>query len=106
MLNKLHVNLEKSCFMYFNKTTSSATDNDHEINPPIIIGSTEITLCIRIFCTTNSKVTTDELTCVMCAYYVVEILLNAQQSGNGVHNMCLYTISPHISNKASKCEQK
>ena len=42
MLNKLHVNLEKSCFMYFNKTNSSATDNDHEINPPIMIGSTEI----------------------------------------------------------------
>ena len=42
MLNKLHVNLEKSCFMYFNKTTSCATDNDHDINPPIMIGSTEI----------------------------------------------------------------
>ena len=42
MLNKLHVNLEKSCFMYFNQTTSCAIDNDHEINPPIMIGSTEI----------------------------------------------------------------
>ena len=42
MLNKLHLNSEKSCFMYFNKTNSSATDNDHEINPPIMIGSTEI----------------------------------------------------------------
>ena len=42
MLNKLQVNLEKSCFIYFNKTTSSATDNDHEIIPPIMIGSTEI----------------------------------------------------------------
>ena len=28
--------------MYFNKTTSCATDNDHDINPPIMIGSTEI----------------------------------------------------------------
>ena len=42
MLNKLHVNLEKSCFIYFNKSNSSATDNDYEINPPIMIGSTEI----------------------------------------------------------------
>ena len=42
MLNKLHVNLEKSCFMYFNKITSCDTDNDHDINPPIMIGSTEI----------------------------------------------------------------
>ena len=33
MLNKLHVNLEKSYFMFFNKTTSNATDNDHDINP-------------------------------------------------------------------------
>ena len=39
MLNKLHVNLEKSCFMYFNKTT---TDNDYDRHPPIMIGSTEI----------------------------------------------------------------
>ena len=28
--------------MYFNKTTSCATYNDHDINPPIMIGSTEI----------------------------------------------------------------
>ena len=42
MLNKLDVNLEKSCFMYFNKTTSSATDNIHEINLPIMIGPTKI----------------------------------------------------------------
>ena len=28
--------------MYFNKTTSSATDNDHDRNPSIMIGSTEI----------------------------------------------------------------
>ena len=42
MLNKVYVNLEKSCFMYFNKITSIATDNDHDRNPPIMIGSTEI----------------------------------------------------------------
>ena len=51
MLNKLHVNLEKSCFMYFNKTTSSATDNDHEINPPIMIGSI---LKLSVFLKLNS----------------------------------------------------
>ena len=28
--------------MYFNKITSCATDNDHDINPPIMVGSTEI----------------------------------------------------------------
>ena len=39
MLNKFHVNLEKSCFMYFTKTSS----NDENDNiPPIMIGATKI----------------------------------------------------------------
>ena len=42
MLNKLHVNLEKSCFVYFNKTNSSAR------NPPIMIGSTELKVFLKL----------------------------------------------------------
>ena len=34
--------------MYFNKTTSSATDEDHDINSPIMIGSTEIECVSKI----------------------------------------------------------
>ena len=41
MLNKLHVNLEKSCFMYFTKTSSN-DDNENDNIPPIMIGATEI----------------------------------------------------------------
>ena len=43
MLNKLHVNLEKSCFMYFTKTSSNdENDNENDNIPPIMIGATEI----------------------------------------------------------------
>ena len=43
MLNKLHVNLEKSYFMYFTKTSSNdENDNENDNIPPIIIGPTEI----------------------------------------------------------------
>ena len=43
MLNKLHVNLEKSCFMYFTKTSSNdENDNENDNIPPIMIGPTEI----------------------------------------------------------------
>ena len=39
MLNKLHVNLEKSCFMYFTKTSSNdENDNENDNIPPIMIG--------------------------------------------------------------------
>ena len=38
MLNKLHLN----------KTTSCATDNDHNINLPIMIGSTEIKRFLKL----------------------------------------------------------
>ena len=40
MLNKLYVNLEKSCFMYFTKTSSN-DENDNENIPPIMIGANE-----------------------------------------------------------------
>ena len=39
MLNKLHVNLDKSCFMYFTKSPLNDIDGEY---PPIIIGTTEI----------------------------------------------------------------
>ena len=43
MLKKLHVNLEKSCFMYFTKTSSNdENDNENDNIPPIMIGATEI----------------------------------------------------------------
>ena len=43
MLNKLHVNLEKSCFMYFTKTSSNdENDNENDNITPIMIGATEI----------------------------------------------------------------
>ena len=43
ILNKLHVNLEKSCFMYFTKTSSNdENDNENDNIPPIMIGATEI----------------------------------------------------------------
>ena len=43
MLNKLHVNLEKSCFMDFTKTSSNdKNDNENDNIPPIMIGATEI----------------------------------------------------------------
>ena len=43
MLNKLHVNLEKSSFMYFTKTSSNdENDNENDNIPPIMIGATEI----------------------------------------------------------------
>ena len=43
MLNKLHVNLEKSCFMYFANTSSNdENDNENYDIPPIMIGPTEI----------------------------------------------------------------
>ena len=41
MLNKLNVNLEKSCFMYFTKTSSN-DDNENDNIPPIMIGPTKI----------------------------------------------------------------
>ena len=38
MLNKLHVNIEKSCFMYFTKTSSNDENNNENDNiPPIMI---------------------------------------------------------------------
>ena len=33
MLIKVHVNLEKSCLLYFSKTNSSDTDNNNDRNP-------------------------------------------------------------------------
>ena len=43
MLNKLHVNLEKSCFMYFTKTSSDdENDNENDNIPPMMIGPIEI----------------------------------------------------------------
>ena len=43
MLNKLHVNLEKSCFMYFTKTfNNDENDNENDNIPPIMSGPTEI----------------------------------------------------------------
>ena len=44
--NKLHINFDKSCFMYFSKASNrkvyNGSDADGENNPPIMIGSTEI----------------------------------------------------------------
>ena len=43
MLNKLHVNQEKSCFMYLTKTSSNdENDNGNDNIPPIMIEATEI----------------------------------------------------------------
>ena len=43
MLNKLHVNLVKSCFMYFTKTSrNDENDNENDNIPPIMIWATEI----------------------------------------------------------------
>ena len=42
-LNKLHINLDKSCFMYFSKNLKNPPENyENECYPPIMIGSTEI----------------------------------------------------------------
>ena len=41
MLNKLHINLEKSCFMDFSKATTNTILDDEDYQP-IIIGTTEI----------------------------------------------------------------
>ena len=37
-LDKLHVNQEKSCFMYFTKTSSNNDNENDNIERPIIIG--------------------------------------------------------------------
>ena len=43
MLNKLHVNLEKSCLMYITKTSSNdENDIENDNTPLIMIGPTEI----------------------------------------------------------------
>ena len=39
LLNKLHINLDKSCFMYFSKYNHNTDDESY---PPILIGTTEI----------------------------------------------------------------
>ena len=46
MLNKLHVNIEKSSLMYFTKTSSNHDENYNENDniPPIMIGPTDETL--------------------------------------------------------------
>ena len=44
LFNKLHINFDKSCFMYFTKTSNSKLPSniDNECNLPIMIGVTEI----------------------------------------------------------------
>ena len=44
LVNKLHINLDKSCFMYFTKGKYKKSENesDNESYPPIMIGSSEI----------------------------------------------------------------
>ena len=43
MLNKLHMNLEKWCFMCFTNTSiNDVNDNENDNTPPIMIGPTEI----------------------------------------------------------------
>ena len=42
ILNKLHINLDKSCFMYFKGQCKQSSNTENENCIPIMIGSTEI----------------------------------------------------------------
>ena len=62
MLIKLHANLQKSCLMYFTKTSSNVTnDNDNHEHPQIMIGPTKIKRVFEIIFLTviNKKLSWD-----------------------------------------------